>query len=394
MEARDALAGAADGPFERIVHHLVVAGGLLPQGVAPDGIVGVLPGSGRLVAVIRARPEALDEVARLARGAGTVGAEIALVGGDAALGDALGDALPGFAPVSAWHVPDDGPPRRVAGALEARLEAFLEPPDAPPDWDRFWTVAEARVAEAEAELRAFQKALAGRPPRATQALVAAIVAIYVVGIAWGAPKDLVALLRMGAFERSLVLDGEVWRLLSSTLLHGSVMHLGFNAYVLWAIGSTLERLVGSSRFLVLYVASGLGGGLLSLAFMDGVGVGASGAIWGLMTAQLALVWRPIGLVPEPLRAPMRSGSLQTLVMNVLISFMPGIGWSAHFGGGLVGAGLAFGGALTHGLPRWAEERRPPPDRVPVAMRVGAWVAVGLLVASFLAALATGRPWES
>ncbi|MGA1450215.1 MAG: rhomboid family intramembrane serine protease, partial [Candidatus Nanopelagicales bacterium] len=60
-----------------------------------------------------------------------------------------------------------------------------------------------------------------------------------------------------------VANGDWWRLITATFLHGSLIHLGFNMLALWILGTQIERFIGSSKFLVLYFASALGGSLFS-----------------------------------------------------------------------------------------------------------------------------------
>lgn len=242
------------------------------------------------------------------------------------------------------------------------------------------------------EILGFAYTLQSRRPWATRVLAGVIVANYALGASHGAPDLTPAVVRMGALVPDRVWDGEVWRLLSAAFLHGSLVHLAANTYVLWQLGTSLERLVGTARFLALYGLAAVGGSLLSLGFLDGLSVGASGAIWGLMCALFALSFRR-GLLPEDFRRSVRSSLVQTLLINVMISLAPGIDWAAHAGGGLVGAGLAAAGLLTLGMPKWGEPaRRPPLDRVPGFYGVAAAISTVVMGASVAAAVLTGRPW--
>lgn len=135
-----------------------------------------------------------------------------------------------------------------------------------------------------------------------------------------------------------VAQGEWYRLFTGGFLHGGLLHLGFNMLVLWLLGSQLERALGWQRYVTLYVASLLGGafGVMLLA-PTAMTVGASGAIFGLMGAAIALQrasginWWSSGL-----------GTL--LVVNLLITFaVPGISVGGHLGG-LVG-GFVTGAAM-------------------------------------------------
>ena len=438
MDATAVFSGAADGPFERVIHHLVVWGGLEVEGLGHDALLGGFPDATWRVLVLRYGENTAENAARLLQAVRAPGVEVVLVGGPSEAGVELAEALPSFGGprVSAWHVSEDAEVRNVLGggkgdrvativtpafaaglapllapdsparrarmlapsadtnAAEAPLpdsDAPEAPRDAPLDWGRFWELVGARGRAAARELQGFQQALRGREPWATRVLLGVIVAVYVAGMTWGAPELTPALMRMGAFERERVLAGEVWRLWSAAFLHGNLLHIGFNCMVLWSLGSNLERLLGPARFLALWALGAFGGSLLCLVTSDGMAVGASGAGWALMAAEAALVWRGGGILPDTLRARMRQGTVQNLLLNVAISFAPGVAWAAHLGGGLVGAGLVFTGVLTWGVPRWAEGSTDP-YRVPVPMRAAGVVSAVVLAASVVAALAVGKPW--
>jgi membrane associated rhomboid family serine protease len=241
------------------------------------------------------------------------------------------------------------------------------------------------------EFSAFQNAILERRPVATVVLVVLICAIYGVELWVGGPDYPPALLRLGALQRDSVLQGELWRLVSAAFLHGSLVHLAMNMYVLWGFGRALERVLGLERFLVLYGASAIGGSLLSILFLEGFSVGASGAIWGLMLAQLVLVWRGAGIFPEPIRQRISQGMTQNLVLNILISFRAGVDWAAHAGGGIMGALCTL--LLVMGLPKWAKGDTRP-DQVPGWVRLGARLSVGIMALGLVGAGIFGQPWKA
>ena len=139
-----------------------------------------------------------------------------------------------------------------------------------------------------------------------------------------------------AYQYSVgIVTGDEWyRLLTSAFLHGSFLHIAFNMYVLFALGPTLERILGHVRFTALYLLSAVGGAVASFFFSDitTVSVGASGAIFGLMGALVVAGRR------------LRYDVTQVLVLlgiNVVIGFLaPGIDWRAHLGGLVTGAVVA------------------------------------------------------
>lgn len=98
-----------------------------------------------------------------------------------------------------------------------------------------------------------------------------------------------AYLKLGANSRELVLEGQYWRLITHQFIHLSFSHLFFNMYALIYIGLMVEHKLGSVKFLVTYLLSGICGGLVSLIFHKfGFMAGASGAIMGIFGAFMAL----------------------------------------------------------------------------------------------------------
>jgi membrane associated rhomboid family serine protease len=130
-----------------------------------------------------------------------------------------------------------------------------------------------------------------------------------------------------------VANGEYYRLVTSMFLHYGALHLLMNMWALWILGRSLEGALGPTRFLTLYLVSGLGGGVASYLFSpDSLGAGASGAIFGLFAA-LFVVLRRLGRDVTTL--------IPLLVINIAISFAPGISFTAHAGGFIIGGIVAF-----------------------------------------------------
>jgi membrane associated rhomboid family serine protease len=166
-------------------------------------------------------------------------------------------------------------------------------------------------------------------PKVTRAILITCISIFVLSLLLGSFA-----LAFGMIPAAIA-QGEWWRLLTSTLLHGSILHLLFNMYALYWLGPQLERSLGHVRFAALYILSALGGSVASYWFSDlrTVSVGASGAIFGLITATIVI------------GREMRTDVSQLVVLlglNVIIGFLQsGIDWRAHFGGAITGAAIAF-----------------------------------------------------
>jgi membrane associated rhomboid family serine protease len=142
-----------------------------------------------------------------------------------------------------------------------------------------------------------------------------------------------------------------WRLLMAVFLHGGLLHIGFNMWVLMDIGPMVEELYGSARYLFLFVITGIGGYLVSSA-MGHLSVGASGALLGLVGALLAATTGRQSLQAQALR----SALIRWLIYIAVLGFVfRGTDNAAHFGG-LV-SGYILGRLMVDRPPSGVSERK-------------------------------------
>ncbi len=186
-------------------------------------------------------------------------------------------------------------------------------------------------------------------PRVTFAILGILAFFFVVeAIAAGSASPSPAMLAaLGGMTGPAVRAGEYHRLLTATLLHGDVLHVGMNGLALYYCGRLLEPLAGRSMTIVVYTLSALGGSLLSLALNDAniVSVGASGAVMGVTAAAALAVFR---VEDAAARKAVQGALVRSLVLNLVpfanIARSGGkIDYAAHLGGAL--AGGAVGAAL-------------------------------------------------
>jgi membrane associated rhomboid family serine protease len=170
-------------------------------------------------------------------------------------------------------------------------------------------------------------------------------------------------------------NGQWYRLFTAPFLHANFEHILFNMVTLAIVGAPVEAELGKGRFSALYLLSALGGSVSSylLSPPNELGVGASGAIFGLMGAYFVLARR-------------RRWDVSTIavliVLNLVIGFASStIDWRAHLGG------LVTGALVTLGLSHAADIRRAGSRAVEVA----AGAAVTLAAAGVLGALALLPP---
>ena len=121
----------------------------------------------------------------------------------------------------------------------------------------------------------------------TKALILLNVGVFLVNLAQGASlgRNGGKVFADGLLFGPAVANGDWWRLITSAFLHGNVIHLAMNMFVLWFVGSAVEEALGRGRFLALYFVSALSGAAGAL-LLDPLRetIGASGAIWGILGA--------------------------------------------------------------------------------------------------------------
>ncbi len=159
-----------------------------------------------------------------------------------------------------------------------------------------------------------------------------------------------------------------WRLVTAVFLHGSILHIVFNMWVLMDIGPQIEELYGSARYLFIYVVTGIGGYLLSSTFGH-FSVGGSGALLGLIGVLLAMTTGRRSAGMQMLRGQLIRWLIYIGIWGLLF---PGIDNWAHAGG--LATGFILGKILTDRPPVTAQERK-------AAYALG-WAAALIVAASF------------
>jgi rhomboid protease GluP len=378
-------------PFDELLMRLAIADSMLSRRV-DDATAVVQWENGAVLVVARGVRERARSLAPLAKELIPSGLVVVIVDGDAADVKAMQGVMPSVV-VTRVHVLCA--PRGVVSAEDARALG-KHPARAPltstvrPHVDDY----EQHVAASEATLESnarFAAVLARQKPVATAVLAVCIAIVYAAEVWLGALEFSPMLLRMGALHAESVRQGEVWRLLTVALLHGSVVHVVFNTFVLVMLGRSLERLLGTSRFTILFMASVLGGALLSIQFLgDRQGVGASGGIWGLLAAEAMLVFVRKDVMSPLVLARARTTTKQALIINALYSLQPNVDWAAHAGGAVVGALLVGSGILLVGVPRFAD-RATHTLKEPLSLKLVALSFTALLVAAGVTAAVVGDP---
>ena len=191
-------------------------------------------------------------------------------------------------------------------------------------------------------------------PIITQVLLGMLVVVFLAEtvLSRSLNTTLPALVTLGAQVNSLIADGAVWRLFTAMFLHIGIMHLAFNGWALFSLGREVEMFYGPTSFAVLYLVSGLIGNVAYYLFgLDTLSAGASGAVFGLVGAEVAFFLCNRSLFGKLGRQ--RLSNLAGLIaINLLIGFtVSGINNLAHLGGLVSGLLLGLGMAPRY-EPEW------------------------------------------
>ncbi len=134
-----------------------------------------------------------------------------------------------------------------------------------------------------------------------------------------------------------------WTILTSMFVHSGFWHIFANMLTLYFFGTYLYRLVGQSRFLIVYFSGGILGGILFILLAPpfSIAVGASGAVFALAGALVVMRPKlPVLIFPIPVPIPLW---IAVIGGFLILSFLPRIAWQAHLGGLILGliAGYFF-----------------------------------------------------
>lgn len=185
---------------------------------------------------------------------------------------------------------------------------------------------------------------------------------------------------LGKVNQAILL-GQIWRLITPALLHGSALHLLANMYALYILGRSNENLNGHLRFGLLYLISAFGGNVLSFVLGKYNSLGASTATFGLLTAEAVFIWQNRAFFANRGRNNLINIAM-IFVVNLMIGLSAGTmidNWG-HLGGAIAGLFFAFQAGT-----RWSVERvNGVPAFVDQRKSKDAWLAFGLVFLAFAA----------
>jgi rhomboid protease GluP len=189
-----------------------------------------------------------------------------------------------------------------------------------------------------------------------------------LGSGWGGIDGRV-LYAFGAKIGLRNMDGQWWRLVTAGFLHGSMLHILMNSWVLFDLGAQVEAVYGASRMWVIYFVSSVAGFYASAWWNPGISIGASAGLCGLIGAMIALGVRHRNPMGDAIRGMYVRWAVYTLIFGLMVS---GIDNAAHIGGLAVGFGVAY----VAETPRTAGGTEG-------LWRVASWCCIILTLVSFL-----------
>lgn len=246
----------------------------------------------------------------------------------------------------------DGRLLRFAEAGVTRIMPRLLRLSTPKAAEELAALLPKEMSQAGAQLKAdndeFARFMAGGKPWVTYAVIAINAAIYAwIGVRHGhwmqVPPGLLS--DLGGNLGPFTTQGDWWRLFTAMFLHGGLIHVAMNMFAFWEAGRVSERLFGHSRYLAVYVATGLVASIASLNWkQDVVSIGASGAVFGIYGVLLAALALRKDLLPVSVTKRLRTSAM-VFVVYALVNTLgkSGIDHAAHIGG--LFAGMLLGAAL-------------------------------------------------
>lgn len=177
--------------------------------------------------------------------------------------------------------------------------------------------------------------------------------VYILGLV--SPGIEARIFYYGIASNLMIDRGEYWRLITAIFIHSGFMHLLFNMFALYVFGPELEKIAGKMRFFTIFIVSGIMGNVITYAAQPLTynSVGASGAIFGIFGAYIALVYYTRKILPQ-----LRQYILPIVVISVVMTFLQSnVNVTAHIAGLIVGMILGFLNFHPKTIARWQKKQQ-------------------------------------
>jgi rhomboid protease GluP len=184
----------------------------------------------------------------------------------------------------------------------------------------------------------------------------------------------------GAKHRDAILAGQWWRLITAGFLHGGILHILMNSWVIFDLGTDVEELYGTSRMLVIYFLATILGFAASTWWSPSLSIGASAGLFGLIGAMIAAGFRLRSAMGDAVRRLY----LRWAIYGFLFGVLPFVRTdnAAHLGGLAAGFAVAYVAGFPSAFNTWVEK----------LWRVGAWLAVALTALAFIKMFLWFQAW--
>ena len=170
-----------------------------------------------------------------------------------------------------------------------------------------------------------------KKPVVTYAIIIINILVFISMYLFGnGSNDALTLIKFGANNRYFVTElNQYYRLITSCFIHIGLLHLLFNCYALYVIGSQIENFYGKVKYIIIYLVSGISGSLLSICFGNSLSAGASGAIFGLLGSLLYFGYH----YRLYLGTAIKTQIIPVIILNLMLGFtLSGVDNAAHIGG--------------------------------------------------------------
>lgn len=208
-------------------------------------------------------------------------------------------------------------------------------------------------------------------PIYTFILLGCIAAVMLAQVAAGIEPSIY---KAGFVKQAFIHDGEYWRILTGATMHAGLLHVGMNAYAFYSFGRLIELLSNRAHLAIVFLLSAVGGGLLSLIFMpEGISVGASGGIVGLIGYLSIYTFRRRSFISAEFRKSLLINIGFILVFGlVLYQVIDNFG---HIGGLITGA--------VYGIIQIPGDEYVDPRIASPTARIAGYVSLGIYIAASL-----------
>ncbi|MCA9386448.1 rhomboid family intramembrane serine protease [Candidatus Dojkabacteria bacterium] len=215
------------------------------------------------------------------------------------------------------------------------------------------------------------------------------IVIFSIYLLLGASGPLDEVNIYGIFNAAAVKEGYFWLFLTSNFLHFEAWHIFFNMMALFQIGNLIQEFYSSKKLFITYIVSGIISGIGTLIYANALNeniasLGASGAVFGLLGL---LIGGTLKTNRYGTSLPFSTESfIPTLVLAVLIAFMPNVNWVAHIFGLI--AGILLGFLFENNMLAKTSQRDLKLESFMYIFTIGIFViSYGLLIANLLTGFA-------